>query len=504
VLQVNLKGNFMPSAFSSGTVITSAWLNKVDRHVTSSPSNLEDFGAIGDGIADDTVAIQNWLNTLTKDLPGHAPAGTYRFTATLTAPQLDYIAITGAGPQQTAFLYDGVSTTIDLFVIGNGVTNRKFWYLANFKVESVKVMTGGAGLRLRRLDNATIRDVVAGGLDGNGRLYNGYHFDGVHVVYMSGFNTKTGHDGIIVNGVDAQSNANLYLLQGCSDFCVEAGLRCAGGFGGLFVDQVEFLGNKYGIVVDNTLNATSGNREILIGSNVVCDGLQSATNKHGVWINNTIGANAHISINGFIGSSKEYGIFVENWSSSIVSIGANRIFNCLSHGVAIKDASAIVQIGAQTLIDTNAGNGINGVTAASTYTNVSFAGKAFSNSLGNFSSNVIVGAWQSYTPLASADTGVITTSSASGRYNIVGKTVHAQISAFIQINGTGAGSVRLTLPVAARNLSIAYGRANALSGKMLQGVAQANGLFVAVRAYDNTYPAASGERLEISMTYETV
>lgn len=57
--------------------------------------------------------------------------------------------------------------------------------------------------------------------------------------------------------------------------------------------------------------------------------------------------------------------------------------------------------------------------------------------------------WLPYTPTISSITGTITTSSAQGRYKIVGKTCFVQILAQITANGTGATGVRLTLPPAA-------------------------------------------------------
>lgn len=58
------------------------------------------FGAVGDGVADDTVAIQNWLtalgsgyyeNTIIGTRAGFLPAGKYKVTANLTVPTLTSI-----------------------------------------------------------------------------------------------------------------------------------------------------------------------------------------------------------------------------------------------------------------------------------------------------------------------------------------------------------------------------------------------------------------------------
>jgi len=54
-----------------------------NRMIKGSVSNVLDFGAVGDGIADDTTAIQSAINSSTTL---ELPAGTYKITATLTIP----------------------------------------------------------------------------------------------------------------------------------------------------------------------------------------------------------------------------------------------------------------------------------------------------------------------------------------------------------------------------------------------------------------------------------
>jgi hypothetical protein len=54
--------------------------------------------------------------------------------------------------------------------------------------------------------------------------------------------------------------------------------------------------------------------------------------------------------------------------------------------------------------------------------------------------------WTSYTPTITAQTGSITTSSASGIYLTVGKTVYFSVSITITTAGTGTGFLKATLP----------------------------------------------------------
>lgn len=69
--------------------------------------SVKDFGAVGDGIVDDTVALQNTLNTAGHV---HFPIGTYRITSTLKVKSSTYI--TGEGTSSIVFLANSVNTHI--------------------------------------------------------------------------------------------------------------------------------------------------------------------------------------------------------------------------------------------------------------------------------------------------------------------------------------------------------------------------------------------------------
>ena len=62
---------------------------RIEELETRKPSpfyNVKDYGAVGDGTADDTAAIQNTMDAAMHDGGGTVvfPAGTYRTTSTLT------------------------------------------------------------------------------------------------------------------------------------------------------------------------------------------------------------------------------------------------------------------------------------------------------------------------------------------------------------------------------------------------------------------------------------
>jgi hypothetical protein len=72
-----------------------------------------DHGAVGDGVSDDTAAIQSAINTaLAGPRRVIFPAGTYRTTATLTAA--GSIELSGEGPERTVLVPPATSTGISL------------------------------------------------------------------------------------------------------------------------------------------------------------------------------------------------------------------------------------------------------------------------------------------------------------------------------------------------------------------------------------------------------
>lgn len=74
----------------------------------------------------------------------------------------------------------------------------------------------------------------------------------------------------------------------------------------------------------------------------------------------------------------------------------------------------------------------------------------------------------------------------------------------ITTNGTGAGNITITLPVAshANSRAIGAGREDNLTGKMLNVVS--NGATASIFYYDNTYPGANGCLLNVGGRYQMI
>lgn len=77
--------------------------------------SVKDFGAVGDGVTDDTAAVSNWLTYLiANDKGGFVPAGTYLLGAKISVSNCDKLAIYGEG------------STVSIFKRANGVVTSSF------------------------------------------------------------------------------------------------------------------------------------------------------------------------------------------------------------------------------------------------------------------------------------------------------------------------------------------------------------------------------------------
>jgi hypothetical protein len=147
--------------------------------------------------------------------------------------------------------------------------------------------------------------------------------------------------------------------------------------------------------------------------------------------------------------------------------------------------------------------GVGGATASASGAGVSFPATQSASSDANTLDDYEKGTW---TPVVTSGSGSITTVGAvSGVYTKVGNIVVIECTITITTNGTGASSITVNgLPfTSSANAYIGAGRENAFSGKMLQVYVLASSTTLAIKNYDDTYPAASGSTMFATATYRT-
>lgn len=110
--------------------------------------------------------------------------------------------------------------------------------------------------------------------------------------------------------------------------------------------------------------------------------------------------------------------------------------------------------------------------------------------------------WSDFVPQCRAATGNFVDARAVGRYNRLGQRVFFTINLRIIQNGSGAGAIRCSLPVATNMTLIqtASGREATLKGKAL--IATLIGETMEIVDYSGGYPGANGAVLALSGSYE--
>jgi len=102
------------TTFVAGTVVTKEWLNAVDKQVF----NVQHYGALGDGVTDDTAAIDAALLAIsTTGGTVYFPSGTYLYSGTISA--FFGMHLEGASWQSTRLKFTNLSAIAFDFTLAN-------------------------------------------------------------------------------------------------------------------------------------------------------------------------------------------------------------------------------------------------------------------------------------------------------------------------------------------------------------------------------------------------
>lgn len=181
---------------------------KMGLHSWNGAFNVQDFGAIGDGVRDDTAAIQAAVTAVPATGGAvYLPQGTYRITSaiTLAAPMV----FSGAGRGATTINVDSVAAHGILVTTG-------YVTLIDFYIVSTKGGRTGAGLKLANPSSSALVRVqrvdVHGHYDGVWNIGFGNEF--VQMVVDSNLRHGFFNDGSTVGGLNGvifslcQANGN--------------------------------------------------------------------------------------------------------------------------------------------------------------------------------------------------------------------------------------------------------------------------------------------------------
>lgn len=347
----------------------------------------QDYGAQCNGATDDTVALQAWLNAITPSKGGQLISGNCVFTSTLTLANANNKSIIGTG-QSSVLTYSGASTTSDLLQFGDGNSLQANLTVSGIRVQSTTKMTAGAAFHFIRQGYAHLSRLYATGISGNNdgatatthnNLYTSFWFDGAHMVFLNSFNAFGTGDGILVNDRGGDGNVNLFVSDGYADYNGGAGVHMAGGFGGLFLSNMEIMGNYTAGFMQDQAQVNEPNRETIIGDDVSLDGLGDHT-PYLIYINET-GSLSELQSDAFAGSATQATVYIKSMPQGYVKLGG-KLLNSTHDGVQIDDATTRVHVESQMI--KNAGYGINATVPTN---NVVFTGQAADNTSGNWNAN---------------------------------------------------------------------------------------------------------------------
>ena len=115
-------------------------------------------------------------------------------------------------------------------------------------------------------------------------------------------------------------------------------------------------------------------------------------------------------------------------------------------------------------------------------------------------------AWIAYTPILGAQSGTLTSATAKGRYIRRGNIVYVKMQIAVTTNGSASGFLTASIPTAqVGDFGSAFaGQERGVAGKGLQGWLDGGGSStLVIKNYDGTYPGSNGSVMELSGFYET-
>lgn len=229
--------------------------------------NVKDFGALGDAVTDDTVAINAAYAATATAGCLYFPAGDYRHATALVFDLAKRIAFIGEGVRQTRLVYNGASTTANCVTFGDGTTSEQGLRIEGIGFSSNVIMTAGCGVRFRKVVRSHLTNVYFGHQDGNGNYYHAVWFDGFDFVTLDQFQARASQDGIRISGNSVK--ADLLLTGGKIASCT-IGLHIAGDAGGVCVDMTDIINNGTNVRISQDIVATA-NRETFFGPTALID-----------------------------------------------------------------------------------------------------------------------------------------------------------------------------------------------------------------------------------------
>lgn len=523
------------STDNGGTVIVSANGRRWKRHING-PVNVKWFGAKGDGVTDDTVAIQAALSTAHRVIYFPSVNSGYRVTSTLrvesskvikgdgTVPMTAYSTSRSAG-SWLYFDHTGVGIrfgNVDAsgFYTGSEITGLGSyrnqpaasgvgWVPFNHEFD-VDVVNSDLTIDNYHLYNATNGIRLRNGSTGRLNCYN-----------IRGFPLNTGIQ--IYESYDLCRIENIHFWpfygisnEGIWNYVLNNGV----GIHLLRVDNplitnIFTIFYRDGVLIDSHPTAGPPNKVKILNADL-------DRGRNGIRINST--ANGHVGQYVNISSQGES---PGPSSGSAAGIDGNfgaglhvQASNChitmtnvdfrehRSNAIRIEGTSNWVTV-AQLKVDhpDTAGIGFPAVEAATNNT-LEILGKPLITRTGvggKYSPTgvILVDEWRAFTPTVSTTIGTIgSITFAAGLYKVVADAVKINVNFTVGVNGTGAGTFVINIPFGSPiGASSGAGREVSVAGKGIILTVRDGSGTIELTNYDNTYPGVDNGNYVGSVEY---
>ena len=412
------------------TVITATQVNyneggtgAVTRTVTSKLQesiSVKDFGAVGDGYTDDTVAIKAAIAAAQTYAGGNSilfPAGNYLISSTLSISSSS-VQLVGEGRAISRITANFATTNIIQF---NGVN---YSGVKQLSINSSVARTANAAIYIASSHNIIIENI---GLENN--MWNGIQIEGgtdQFLTTVNDFEIDSGNIGILVGSNAIASDT--WIQNGVINACTNAGISFIEA-SGIYLYGIDIINCNVGLITSPTSGKTVS---ALFADAVLCDscwsnGFNFLTS--GGNVSEVVMSNCWGSTNGTRSPNNGNGMYFGQGSGKISAISVtNSIFyNNQGGGIFVQGATKV-----------NITNCI--VTTNSTRSANNASGITFYQGSSNFS---VVGGMCGYdnvAPLNYQQYGIYIDYSCTN-YSIVGVDVTGNLSGGIQNFSPTAGHV---------------------------------------------------------------
>jgi hypothetical protein len=354
----NVSFSSLPTGGTEGQTLSKNSSTNYDASWVTPPFGLtpQYFGAVGNGIVDDTVALNAFFDAIPNHTGigsknGYIPAGTYLFTDTLRISRNDW-SIQGAGKYATTLRYVGSANNIDLIQIGDGVGPSSRISLSNLRVDSTTQMISNAGIHFRNAYYVTVENVAMQGNTtslGN-NLYRALWFDVFEWTNLLNVNAYAQSSTIIMNDGGPIYIDGLEILGPNTGI----GLHFAGNAGGLSLGEAEIDGLSIGMLVNNDISA-GGNTQFFVSNLAKFDSNVNA----GIYLNDAVANQKYFSFLGWISASSVNGFVIIDFKDGNINIGGGaQIIISGGSGIVYEDTSVTLVIDPAASVSSNASFGI--------------------------------------------------------------------------------------------------------------------------------------------------